>query len=73
MVKNKCASPVEYSRKFYTGKLCYLPFYIPFLTAKVPLLVYLILTNGTPSTDLVWNSSSHLTANPLSFEYEKIA
>ena len=72
MVKNKCASPVEYSRKFYTGKLCSLPFYTIFDSQGTP-LVYLILTNGTPSTDLVWNSSSHLTANPLSFKYEKIA
>ena len=27
-----------------------IPFYIPFLTEKVPLLLYLLLTNGTYST-----------------------
>ena len=46
-----------------------LPFYIPFLTKHGTHFVYLLLTNGTPSTYLVYNFASLLTAvNALSFK-----
>ena len=70
MVKNKCASPGEYSRKFYTGEALLLTLLYKIFDTEGTPFVYLILPNGAPSTDLVWNYPSHLTANPLSFEYE---
>ena len=49
-----------------------LPLYIPFLTEKGPLWVYLPLPNGTPFTYLVRTIVPLLTAvDALSFKYEK--
>ena len=50
-----------------------LPFYIPFLTRHGTHFVYLLQTNGTPSTYLVYNFASLLTAtNELSFKQESV-
>ena len=44
---------------------------LPFFTKKVTPLVYHLLTNATPSTNLVYNFVSLLTAvNELSFKKE---
>ena len=50
--------PQGYWTEFYAGRLrpeiqpFILPFYIPFVTEKVTPFVYLLLTNGTPFTNL---------------------
>ena len=50
-----------------------LPFYIPFLTKHGTHFVYLLQTNGAPSTYLVYNFASLLTAaNALSFKQESV-
>ena len=57
-------------KKVLYGEALLLTLLYKILDAEGTPFVYLILPNGAPSTDLVWNYPSHLTANPLSFEYE---
>ena len=62
-----------YSTNFHTGRLRPEVQLLTLLHEKSTPFVYLLLTNGTPSTYLVYNFVSLLTAvNELSFKKESV-